>query len=182
MARANGQGRNWARSLSMVLFGVATLDLTGAFGTPGIQVEFVPVLFGPALPVLTWLVGLAAVWLLWRPASTAYFKPQGGTPGPARRTAVCPDSNVQLTVAAPFVSRAPAGVTGCDGEKYPGSAGMTWTWRKTCYGSAGRSSVSTASPRRGSGQDSRLLVRTAADPGSCQLLLSATRSQNAARL
>jgi hypothetical protein len=53
MARANGQGRNWARSLSIVLFGVATLDLTGAFGTPGIQVEFVPMLFGPTLPVLT---------------------------------------------------------------------------------------------------------------------------------
>lgn len=50
MARANGRGRNWARSLSTVLFGVATLDLTGAFGTPGIQVEFVPMLFGPTLP------------------------------------------------------------------------------------------------------------------------------------
>ena len=77
MARANGQGRNWARSLSTVLFGVATLDLTGAFRTPGIQVEFVPMAFGPILPVLTWLVGLAAVWLLWRPASSAFFKPQG---------------------------------------------------------------------------------------------------------
>jgi hypothetical protein len=79
MARANGRGRNWARSLSTVLFGVATLDLTGAFGTPGIQVEFVPMLFGPILPVLTWLVGLATVWLLWRPASTAFFQPQGFT-------------------------------------------------------------------------------------------------------
>ena len=29
MARANGQGRNWARILSTVLFGVATLQLTG---------------------------------------------------------------------------------------------------------------------------------------------------------
>jgi hypothetical protein len=26
---------------------------------------------------LTWLAGLAAVWLLWRPASSAFFKPQG---------------------------------------------------------------------------------------------------------
>jgi hypothetical protein len=75
MARANGQGRNWARRLSVVLFAVATLDLTGAFGTPGMQVEFVPMLFGPTLPVLTWLVGLAAVWLLWRPASSAFFQP-----------------------------------------------------------------------------------------------------------
>jgi hypothetical protein len=85
MARANGQGRNWARSLSTVLFGVATLDLTGAFGTPGIRVEFVPMLFGPTLPVLTWLAGLAAVWLLWRPASTAFFKPQGFTRVPPTR-------------------------------------------------------------------------------------------------
>jgi len=77
MARANGQGRNWARSLSTALFGVATLDLTGAFGTPVIRVEFVPMLFGPILPVLTWLAGVAAVWQLWRPASTAFFKPQG---------------------------------------------------------------------------------------------------------
>ena len=26
-----------------------------------------------------WLVGAAAVWLLWRPASTAVFKPRGST-------------------------------------------------------------------------------------------------------
>jgi hypothetical protein len=85
MARANGQGRNWARSLSTVLFGLATLDLTGAFRTPGIQLTVVPELFGPTVPVLTWLAGLAAVWLLWRPASTAYFKPQGFTRLPAAR-------------------------------------------------------------------------------------------------
>jgi hypothetical protein len=37
----------------------------------------------PELPgsasVLTWLAGLAAVWLLWRPASTPFFKPPGYT-------------------------------------------------------------------------------------------------------
>ena len=60
MARANGQGRNWARSLSTVLFGLATLDLTGAFGTPVIRVTVVPMLFGPTLPVLTWLAGWPA--------------------------------------------------------------------------------------------------------------------------
>jgi hypothetical protein len=85
MALANGCGRNWARILSTVLFGVATLDLTGPFGTPGIRVSVVPVVFGPAVPVLTWLAGLAAVWLLWRPASTAYFKPQGLTRLPPAR-------------------------------------------------------------------------------------------------
>jgi hypothetical protein len=79
MARANGQGRNWARSLSTVLFGLATLDLTGVYRTPGIQLEFVPTMLGATFPVLTWLAGLAVVWLLWRPASSAFFKPQGST-------------------------------------------------------------------------------------------------------
>jgi hypothetical protein len=41
MARANGQGRNWARSLAGMLFALATLDLTGVYKTPGIRVEFV---------------------------------------------------------------------------------------------------------------------------------------------
>jgi hypothetical protein len=78
MARETGRGRNWARGLSTVLFGGATLDLTGAFGwPPGFQVTFVPMEFGPAIPVLTWLAGLAAMWLLWRPASSAFFRPPG---------------------------------------------------------------------------------------------------------
>ena len=33
MARANGQGRNWARIVSTVLFGLATLQLRGAAGS-----------------------------------------------------------------------------------------------------------------------------------------------------
>jgi len=65
MARVNGQGRNWARILSTVLFGLATLHL---FGNHGVV--------NAVFAVLTWLVGLAAVWLLWRPASGAFFKPQ----------------------------------------------------------------------------------------------------------
>jgi hypothetical protein len=65
MARANGQGRNWARILSTVLFGLATLQLTGNNG----DVEVLST-------ALIWLVGLAAVWLLWRPASSAFFKQQ----------------------------------------------------------------------------------------------------------
>ena len=76
MARANGQGRNWARIVSTVLFGAATLDLTEVFGPPGIRLSLVPVIAGsPTVPVLYWLVGLAAVWLLWRPASRAFFRP-----------------------------------------------------------------------------------------------------------
>jgi hypothetical protein len=79
MARANGCGRNWARILSTVLCGLATLDLTGVFGPPGIRVSLVPVVFGPPVPVLTSLVGAAVVWLLWRPSSSAFFRPPGYT-------------------------------------------------------------------------------------------------------
>ena len=79
MARANGQGRNWARMLSTVLFGLATLQLAGIFKTPVSHVGFGVEVLGLVVPVLTWLVGLAAVWLLWRPASSAFFQPQGFT-------------------------------------------------------------------------------------------------------
>jgi hypothetical protein len=81
MARENGRGRNWARIVSTVLFGAATLNLTGAFSwlPPGIHLTLVPMAYGPTLPVLYWLVGLAVVWLLWRPASRAYFRPPGYT-------------------------------------------------------------------------------------------------------
>jgi hypothetical protein len=79
MARANGQGRNWARSLSTTLFGAATLTLTSVIPQSVISISLVPTATGPIVPVLTWLVGLAVVWLLWRPASTAFFKPPGVT-------------------------------------------------------------------------------------------------------
>jgi hypothetical protein len=69
MAWANGQGKNWARIVSTVLFGLATLDLIGVFSEP-------KTVIGLVFPVLTWLVGLAAIWLLWRPDSTAFFKPR----------------------------------------------------------------------------------------------------------
>jgi hypothetical protein len=75
VARAIGQGRNWARVLSGVLFAMATLELTEAATGQGFN--FGATAFSPVFPVLTWLVGLAAVWLLWRPASTEFFKPQG---------------------------------------------------------------------------------------------------------
>jgi hypothetical protein len=92
LARANGQGRNWARILSTVLFGLATPELIRQY--PGRRLgHFVlggqvqPVIhYGPGVtalalivPALAWLAGLAAVWLLWRPASSAFFQPEGIT-------------------------------------------------------------------------------------------------------
>ena len=82
MARANRQGRNWARILSTVLFGLATLQLRGDFTQPVSHAGFgATVLYygGTALFAAAWLAGAAAVWLLWRPASSAFFKPQGFT-------------------------------------------------------------------------------------------------------
>ena len=87
MARKTGQGRNWARGLSMGLFVLSAQHpvfgalatehpVFGVLGTAGIREGLVPVVFGPIIPVLTWLVGLGAVFLLWRQESGAFFKPQ----------------------------------------------------------------------------------------------------------
>ena len=69
MARANSQGKNWARIVSTVLFCLATLDLVGVIGEP-------KTVLGLIFPVLTWLIGVATVFLLWRAPSSAFFKPQ----------------------------------------------------------------------------------------------------------
>ena len=78
MVRANGQGRNWARILSTVLFGLTTLQLHGAFTRPVSHAGsgVTGLYYGATvLFVAAWLLGAAAVWLLWRPASRAFFKP-----------------------------------------------------------------------------------------------------------
>ena len=92
MARANGKGRNWARIVSTALFGLATLELIRArphyaggylahFAVGGheysvIHSVFGAIVLGVIVPVLLWPTGLAVVWLPWRPASSAFFKPQ----------------------------------------------------------------------------------------------------------
>ena len=79
MARASGQGRNWARILSTVLFGLATLQVLHPQpqGSPAGFAATV-LYYGVTVLFLTaWLPGAAAVWLLWRPASSSFFKPQG---------------------------------------------------------------------------------------------------------
>jgi hypothetical protein len=87
MARANGQGRNWARILSTVLFALATLDVRHP-QPPGSPTGFgAMVLYygGTALVVAAWLAGAAVVWLLWRPACGAFFKPRGLTQASPRQ-------------------------------------------------------------------------------------------------
>ena len=93
MARVNGRGRNWARVVFTVLFGLATLELIRARPSyrGGYLAQFTvgghmywvihsvvgAIVLGLIVPVLLWLTGLAAVWLLWSPASGAFFQPQG---------------------------------------------------------------------------------------------------------
>jgi hypothetical protein len=67
MARANGQGRNWARITSSVLFVIETLSVLQAFRGPRTVIDLL-------FPILTWLAGLGAIWFLWRPESNAFFK------------------------------------------------------------------------------------------------------------
>ena len=67
MARANGQGRSWARITSSVLFGIETLTVLEALRGPRKIIDLV-------FPILTWLVGLAAIWFLWQRESSAFFK------------------------------------------------------------------------------------------------------------
>ncbi len=67
LARSCKNGRNWARITGTVLFGVATLD--------AIVITVLPV--ATALKIyapVVWLIGLAAVVLLWQRRSTAFFK------------------------------------------------------------------------------------------------------------
>src|ERR1700722_17337290 len=69
MARACGRGLGWARIVSTVLFAIDTLSvLIGLGGSvpDGSGIRF----YG----IIVWLIGLAAIILLWRRSSSDYFK------------------------------------------------------------------------------------------------------------
>jgi hypothetical protein len=66
MSWANGKGRGWARIVSTVLFVLNTLILV----TAGRRGGLAAILVG-----LGWLVGLAAIILIWQRKSSAYYKP-----------------------------------------------------------------------------------------------------------
>jgi hypothetical protein len=69
IALACRRGRNWARITGTVLFGLATLDVLGNLSAPQAVAAKV---FG----AVVWLPGLAAVVLLWRGPSSAFFHGQ----------------------------------------------------------------------------------------------------------
>ena len=66
MARANNDGRNWARILSTVFFTIATVELLPALSSAGpLSLLFTLVL---------WVIGAAAVFFLWRGESTEFIR------------------------------------------------------------------------------------------------------------
>lgn len=68
MAWANGKGRKWARILATVLFAISTLGVIGAItGTAQTGA------LNMWLSIATWLVGLLAIFFLWRRDSSEYF-------------------------------------------------------------------------------------------------------------
>jgi hypothetical protein len=73
MARANGAGKKWARTLATVFFGLATLDLLATV----IQAHAVVAL---AFALLVWLAGLGAIILLWRSESSQYIAAASAPP------------------------------------------------------------------------------------------------------
>ena len=66
MAWANGRGRNWARIVAAILFGLNTLGLLSAVARPNASGTKI-------FDGLGWLVGLGATYYLWRKDSSEYF-------------------------------------------------------------------------------------------------------------
>ena len=71
MAQSNQAGKNWARIVATVLFGIDTLsliaDVNGASALSGTVATRI-------CGIVIWLIGLAAVILLWQRTSSDYFR------------------------------------------------------------------------------------------------------------
>jgi len=69
LARACRRGRNWARMVGTVLFGLDTLLIL-------LSVSQLKVGAAVLVDLIIWLIGLGAVVLLWRKESSAFFAQQ----------------------------------------------------------------------------------------------------------
>jgi hypothetical protein len=71
MAQSNQAGKSWARVVATLLFGVDTLsliaDINGASALSGTAATRI---YG----IIVWLIGLAAIILLWQRTSSDYFR------------------------------------------------------------------------------------------------------------
>jgi hypothetical protein len=70
MAQSNKAGKNWARILSTVLFGIATISSLASLAGGALAGGGASRIYG----IVVWLIGLAATILLWQRTSSDYFK------------------------------------------------------------------------------------------------------------
>jgi hypothetical protein len=71
MAWGNRAGKSWARIVSTVLFGIDTISaLTALGGATTVSGGGPTRIYG----LVVWLIGLAAIILLWQRASSDYFR------------------------------------------------------------------------------------------------------------
>ena len=75
MAKTNASGRGWARISATIFFALwsiyAWININSLKGGMTITV---PLLIALVLLLVIWVIGVGAIYLLWRPVSTSYFK------------------------------------------------------------------------------------------------------------
>jgi hypothetical protein len=71
MARMNQRGRNWARIVSSVLFLLWSFE---TYLTVGSIDGSVLIIVNAVIVIVIWLAGFAALFSLWRPDSSDYFR------------------------------------------------------------------------------------------------------------
>jgi hypothetical protein len=75
MARVNRRGRNWARITATVFFVLWTYYTYVSIGQTRGSATFIAAL---VLVVAIWIVGLASLFMLWRPTSSEFFRSHSG--------------------------------------------------------------------------------------------------------
>ena len=70
MAQMNKAGKNWARITSTVFFALDTLGAIGGLAGGALSGGSVNRFYG----LVVWVIGVAAILLLWQRSSTQYFK------------------------------------------------------------------------------------------------------------
>jgi hypothetical protein len=80
MARSNRAGKSWARTVSTVLFAISTVSAFVSIGGGALATVDATRIYG----FVVWIIGLAAIILLWQRASSEYFKGFKGLQGAPR--------------------------------------------------------------------------------------------------
>jgi hypothetical protein len=75
MARMNTRGRKWARIVATVLFALWSYYTYVSIGESHGAATLIT---STVIVLVTWLIGLASLFLLWRPASSAFYSEQTG--------------------------------------------------------------------------------------------------------